>query len=273
VPSVALSAVRYVTRVLVGPEVPNNSGCYRPIALTLPPGSVVNPRFPAPVNSRAVTLRRIVDACMGALVQAVPERLTAASNGHPLMLSLGGSDDGKRFVTSIVGTGGMGARATKDGIDCIQTDTSNAMLIPVEALELDYPIRIERIALRNDSGGAGRQRGGLGLELVVRSLIDDCWVSYRGERHATQPWGVQAGHPGASSFSYIKRASGTREVIPSKRDFTLHENETLHIATSGGGGHGDPRLRDRSLVEEDLANRKVSVEHAAAEYGYTRPSG
>jgi N-methylhydantoinase B len=182
------------------------------------------------------------------------------------MLSLGGSDGGDRFVTSIVGTGGMGARATKDGVDCIQTETSNAMLIPVEAIELDYPLRLERLALRNDSGGAGRHRGGLGLELVVRSLIDDCRVSYRGERHSTQPWGIGGGKPGASSVAYVERSSGAREVIKSKRDFVLGRDETLHIFTSGGGGYGDPLERDDALVRADLADRKISPAYAQAEH-------
>lgn len=269
VPSVALSAVRYVTRILAGDGVPNNAGCYRPIRVHLPEGSIVHPVLPAAVNSRAVTLRRIVDACFGALCQVIPERLTAANNGHPLMLSIGGrGEDGSRFVTSIVGTGGMGARATKDGVSCVQTDTSNASCIPVESLEMDYPLRVLRSRLRDDSGGPGRFRGGLGWEFVLECLADEVWVSHRGERHFTSPWGVLGGGPGTPCVSVVTRSrDGSEERILSKRDFPMYRGDLLHIYTTGGGGYGDPQSRDAEALAQDVLEGRVSPESALSLYG------
>lgn len=269
VPSVTLSAVRYVTRILAGNGVPNNAGCYRPIRLHLPAGSIVNPVLPAAVNCRAVTLRRIVDACLGALCQAVPERLSAANNGHPLMLSIGGRrDDGTRFVTSIVGTGGMGARPNKDGVSCVQTDTSNASSIPAESLEMDYPLRVHRSRLRDDSGGPGRFRGGLGWEFVLECLADEVWVSHRGERHFTSPWGVLGGAPGAPSVSFVRRAAdGREERILSKGDFPMRRGDILYIYTTGGGGYGDPASRDAAALQRDVQEGRVSPASALSSYG------
>lgn len=269
VPSVSLSAVRYVTRILAGDGVPNNAGCYRPIRVRLPKGSIVNPVMPAALNSRAVTLRRIVDACLGALCQAVPERLTAANNGHPLMLSIGGRrEDGTRFVTSIVGTGGMGARPNKDGLSCVQTDTSNASSIPVEALEMDYPLRVLRSRLRDDSGGPGQFRGGLGWEFALECLADEVWVSHRGERHFTSPWGVLGGAPGERCVSFVRRAANGREDrIFSKADFPMYRGDVLLIYTTGGGGYGDPASRDALALQQDVLDGRVSPESALSAYG------
>src|SRR5262249_58315650 len=125
-------------------------GCYRPVKAILPPASVVNAEAPAACNARAVTVRRIVDAMLGALAPALPDRMPAASSGHPLVMSLGGTDPapGKQYVTAEVGTGGMGGRPGKDGVETLQTDTSNAQNLPVEALELEFPLRVGYYRLR-----------------------------------------------------------------------------------------------------------------------------
>ena len=268
VPSVALSAARYVVRAVTDPEIPNNAGCYRPIRLELPLGSMVNPVHPAPVNSRSVTLRRMIDAMLGALVLAIPDRVPAANNGHPLMCSLGGVDPriGRRYVTSAIGTGGMGARPTKDGVECVQTDASNAMNIPVEATETYFPLRVTRWALRNDSGGAGKHRGGLGLEYFLEVLDSEVQVSHRGERHYTAPWGLFGGGPGACSRGALIR-DGELIEIPSKLEYTLRAGERVEYYTTGGGGYGDPLERDPALVLDDVLDRKVSAQAAADVYG------
>jgi N-methylhydantoinase B len=166
VPSCALSAVRYCVRAVTDPDLPNNEGCYRMIRLTIPERSLLNPKRPAPVNNRAPTLRRVVDTVMGALAQAMPGRVPACNNGHPLVARIGGIDDdtGKLFIVSESGTGGMGARPSKDGVDCIHTDTSNSMNVPIESAELAAPLRIHYVRIRRDSGGVGRFRGGCGFE-------------------------------------------------------------------------------------------------------------
>jgi N-methylhydantoinase B len=269
VPSVGLAAVYFVVRAITGPNIPNNAGCYRMVELRLPRGSVLNPIPPAAVNSRAVTLRRVIDAVIGALVQAMPDRLPAASNGHPLFVSFGGTDpeSGRPYVTTESGTGGMGARPIKDGIDVIQTDGSNAMNIPIEAVEMDYPLRVLHFRLRQDSGGPGRFRGGMGFEKAYEVRRGDVIVSHRGERYTTAPWGLFGGGPGAMARATIERRDGAREAIPSKLVYTLRQGDRVHFWTSGGGGYGDPLLRDPARVGEDIRNGKVSPEAARDAYG------
>ncbi|MEZ5099939.1 MAG: hydantoinase B/oxoprolinase family protein [Thermoleophilia bacterium] len=268
-PASTLSAVYYVLRVVTDPAIPSNAGCYRPVRVVMPEGSVVNARPPAAVNGRAVVVRRTVDALLGALAQALPERIPAASNGHPLVLSIGGVDPatGRAYVTSDVGTGGMGARPDADGLEAIQTDTSNAQNVPVEALELESPLRVGWYRLRRDSGGAGRFRGGLGVERSLEALGGEARVSHRGERHRTQPWGLAGGEPGASSRSLVRRADGGEEQIPSKRDLVLRPGDRLETWTTGGGGHGDPLERDPALVLADVLDGKVGGKAAAERYG------
>lgn len=269
VPSVALAAVYFVVRAITDPSIPNNAGCYRMVELRLPLGSLLNPVPPAAVNSRAVTLRRVIDAVIGALVPALPERLPAASNGHPLFVSFGGVDPKteRAFVTTESGTGGMGARPVKDGIDVIQTDGSNAMNIPIEAIEMDYPLRVLWFRLRQDSGGPGRFRGGMGFEKGYEVLRGDVVVSHRGERYFTAPWGLFGGMPAAMAKATIVRRDGSVEPVPSKLVYTLRQGDRVHFWTSGGGGYGDPLQREPARVLEDLHDGKISLQAAHEAYG------
>jgi N-methylhydantoinase B len=269
VPASTLAAIYYVVKVATDPSIPNNAGCYRPVKTILPEGSVVNARSPAAVNARAVVVRRIVDTMIGALAPALPQRMPAASNGHPLVMSMGGIDplNGRPYVTAEVGTGGMGGRPGKDGVDAVQTDTSNAQNVPVEALELEFPLRIGHYRLREDSGGAGRWRGGLGFEKSFEALRGAVAISHRGERHHTAPWGIFGGGPGAQSKSRLVRADGMVEQFPSKAELRLLPGDRLEVWTTGGGGHGDPLERDPELVLADVRDRKVTREAAADAYG------
>ena len=269
VPASTLSAVYYIVKVAIDPDVPNNAGCYRPVHVVLPEGSIVNARPPAAVNSRSVVVRRIVDCLLGALNQALPGRLPAASNGHPLVMSMGGVDpaDGRTYVTAEIGAGGMGARPTKDGVETIQTDTSNAQNIPAEALELEFPIRVAHWRLRDDSGGAGQFRGGLGFEKRFEVLRGAARVSHRGERHRTAPWGLFGGGAGASAKSLLLPDGEAPVLIPSKLEFTMHPGDVLDVWTTGGGGYGDPLERAPQAVLADVLDRKVSVSSARIDYG------
>jgi N-methylhydantoinase B len=239
------------------------------VRANLPAGSIVNARPPAACNARALVVRRTVDAMLGALAPALPERVPAASNGHPLVMSIGGVDPatGRSFVTAEVGTGGMGGRPGKDGVDVIQTDTSNAQNIPIEALELEYPLRVGRYRLRRDSGGPGRYRGGMGFEKTIQVLRGDVRFSHRGERHATAPWGVFGGGAGKTSRSQLIRADGSEVPMRSKAELVLGPGDELRMWTTGGGGHGDPLERDPAHVLEDVLDDKISVEAAEADYG------
>jgi N-methylhydantoinase B len=271
VPSSTLSAVYYCVKAITDPDIPNNGGCYRAIDIHLPEGSLVNPRWPAPVNARTATVKRITDAIMGALHQALPGRLPAANSGELVVMSLSGVDPrtGRRFITSELGAGGMGARPGKDGVDAIETDATNCMNLPAESVEVDFPIRINHWRLRTDSGGAGQWRGGLGFAKSFEAVDTELQISYRGERHFTSPWGVAGGADGGRARAQIRRADGQIETVGSKQIVLLQPGERLEIETAGGAGYGDPRERPRDKVEEDLRDHKISPEAAEEQY---RPS-
>jgi N-methylhydantoinase B len=269
VPASTLSAVYYAVRAISDPSVPNNGGCFRSVDVVLPEGTVVNPRPPAPVSCRTATIKRIADTILGALVRALPHRMPAASSGTLLVMAFGGQDPqtGRPFVASELAAGGMGARPRKDGIDAIETDVSNCMNIPVESVEMSFPLRIRSAGLWTDSGGAGQFRGGLGLAKVFEATTADVMVSHRGERFASAPWGLHGGAPGRSAHAFILRKDGTREELPSKKMIVLHPGDQLWEYIAGGAGHGDPLDRDPGLVLADVLDGKVSREAGREVYG------
>jgi N-methylhydantoinase B len=269
VPASTLSAVYYAVRAISDPSIPNNGGCFRAVDAVLPEGTLVNPRPPAPVSCRTATIKRIADTILGALVRALPDRMPAASSGTLLVMAFGGRDPetGRPFVASELAAGGMGARRTKDGIDVIETDVSNCMNIPVESVEMGFPLRVPRVRLWADSGGAGRCRGGLGLEKVFEATATDVLISHRGERFASSPWGLHGGLPGRSARAFILRKDGGREDLPSKKMIVLHPGDQLWEYIAGGAGYGDPLDRDPELVLLDVLDRKVSREVARDAYG------
>jgi N-methylhydantoinase B len=195
--------------------------------------------------------------------------MPAASSGTLLVMAFGGRDPetGRPFVASELAAGGMGARPTKDGIDVIETDVSNCMNIPVESVEMNFPLRIPRLRLWVDSGGAGCFRGGLGLEKVFEATTTDVMVSHRGERFGSSPWGLEGGGPGARARAYIVRADGTREDLPSKKMIVLRPGDQLWEYIAGGAGYGDPLERDPGAVLADVLDGKVSAARAITEYG------
>jgi N-methylhydantoinase B len=269
VPASTLSAVYYAVRAISDPSVPNNGGCFRSVDVVLPEGTVVNPRPPAPVSCRTATIKRIADTILGALVRAMPHRMPAANSGTLLVMAFGGKDPetGRPFVASELAAGGMGARPRKDGIDVIETDVSNCMNIPVESVEMSFPLRIRSAGLWTDSGGAGQFRGGLGLAKVFEATTTDVMVSHRGERFASAPWGLHGGAPGRSAHAFILRKDGTREELPSKKMIVLHPGDQLWEYIAGGAGHGDPLDRDPGLVLADVLDGKVSRGVARETYG------
>jgi len=269
VPASTMSAVYYAVRAISDASIPNNGGCFRAVDAILPEGTIVNPRPPAPVSCRTATIKRIADTILGALVRALPGKMPAASSGTLLVMAFGGRDPatGRPFVASELAAGGMGARPDKDGIDVIETDVSNCMNIPVESVEMNFPLRIPRARLWLDSGGAGRFRGGLGLEKVFEATTTDVMVSHRGERFGSSPWGLEGGAPGARAHAHIVRADGTREELPSKKMIVLHPGDQLWEYIAGGAGYGDPLERDPAAVFADVLDGKVSAAVAITAYG------
>jgi len=164
--------------------------------------------------------------------------------------------------------GGVGARATKDGVDTLSSTVSNTAATPSEATEMTSPLRVLESRLIKDSGGAGKYRGGLGKKIVFKLLRGNgVSLTFRGEDHFVSPWGVFGGVPGRRGEAYVIRKTGEKEKIPSKSDYTLNEGDELAVFTSGGGGYGDPLERDAKLVLRDVLDGRVSLKAAADDYG------
>ena len=269
VPASTMSAVYYAVRAISDASIPNNGGCFRAVDAVLPEGTIVNPTAPAPVSCRTATIKRIADTILGALVRALPGRIPAASSGTLLVMAFGGRDPdtGQPFVASELAAGGMGARPDKDGIDVIETDVSNCMNIPVESVEMNFPLRIPRLRVWKDSGGAGRFRGGLGLEKVFEATTTDVLISHRSERFASSPWGLEGGAPGARACAFVLRKDGTREALPSKKMIVLHPGDQLWEYVAGGAGYGDPLDRNSMSVLADVLDGKISATVARGAYG------
>jgi len=266
VPYSAISAVYFAVRTLTSDAAPNNEGCYRPISVHLPAGSLVNPNFPAPINARAVSLRRVIDAVMGVMGKALPERMTGANCGQSSLIHIGSVDErtGKRIVATLGGPwmGGMGARNGKDGIDVTDHDASNVYHMPVEVSEAELPVLFRKVELWRDSGGPGRWRGGLGYHVDVEWRSGEAAVTMRRDRHKFQPWGLAGGLSAPPCKTLIQRAGGEAQPIASKGSFSLNPGDRLYLWTTGSGGYGDPRERSPQAVLDDVADGKVSPEQA-----------
>ena len=264
VPSGACAGAWFAVLAMTDPAIPINGGCFRPIELRLPEGSLVNPREPAPVNSRTSTIKRIAGSVVGALREARPEEAPADAAAALHVLAFGGArEDGSPYVVGELIASGSGASRGKDGVDVIETDGSNCMNLPVEALEMDVPIRVRRSELRPDSGGEGEFRGGLGLHREYELLAGEVVFTHRGERHRLPAQGAAGGGPGACAHSVIRRADGTEEVIPSKTVVRLHPGDRVEVNTAGGGGYGDPGTRASERRAADLAGGKVTAAPSA----------
>ncbi len=265
------AAAYFAVRALTDPSIPTNAGCFRPVSLNLPKGTLVNPQEPAPVGSRTATIKRITGCILGAFKDVMPEKVPADSAGELLTLAFGGRkpDGSGNYVVGELIAGGSGGSLGSDGVDVIETDATNCMNLPAEALEMEAPLRVTRMALRPDSGGAGTHRGGLGIVKEIEVLGVETTLTHRGERHFCPAGGSQGGLPGAPAHSVIRRADGREEVVPSKQVLTLKRGDRVIVETAGGGGYGDPRRRDPEAVKADIANGKVGREAAAKDYGVT----
>jgi N-methylhydantoinase B len=269
VPSGIYAAAYYAVRALTGAQIPTNEGCFRPVTLTLPKGTLVNPEEPAPVNSRTATVIRISGTMLHAVAKAAPERVPAAASGELLVMAFAGRGyDGKRYVVGDMIAGGAGASARRDGADSLDCYTSNSMNLSAEAFELDAPVKVHRFALRPDSGGAGRLRGGLGVLREYEVLDGEVSLTHRGERHYAAAPGLAGGGDGALARSVITRTGGAAEVIPSKIVTRLFKGDRLVVETAGAGGHGEPREREPAAVADDIMNGKVTRDAAHAAYGF-----
>jgi len=266
-----LATVYYAVKTLVGPEIPANAGLFRPIHVAATPGTMLNCVAPAAINSRTQTCQRVVDLIHGALAPAIPDRIIAACNGACVSSTFSGVDPrtGRFYVYLETIGGGSGARATKDGLDGVHVHITNTSNLPVEALEAEYPLVVERYALVEDSGGAGTWRGGLGLVRQIRAEGHDCHAFVHGARRRSAPWGLFGGHEGGM----CRIVYSPCVEPPVRAQGFLRPGQSVTIITPGAGGYGDPHRRDPALVRRDLAEGIISEKVAREAYGLTSPTG
>ncbi|HPW18563.1 MAG TPA: hydantoinase B/oxoprolinase family protein [Candidatus Aminicenantes bacterium] len=242
--AITSSAVLYVFRSLVEEDIPFNTGLMRPLEIVAPPRSIVNAVFPAAcAGGNVETSQRIVDVLLGALAQALPGRIPAASQGTMNNIAFGGYDpDAARpFAYYETIGGGMGAGASADGLDGVHTHMTNSLNTPIEALENYLPLRIRRYGLRRGSGGRGLHRGGRGIVREYEFRVPAA-LTIMSERRRFAPYGVRGGRPGARGRNTLVTARGTR-VLGSKVNIKLRPGDVLRIETPGGGGYGRARGR------------------------------
>jgi len=262
--SQTLSGIIFAVRCFVDPDIPMNEGCFRPVTVHLPAGTLVNPNPPAACGGRIVTVAAAVDAILAAMAAARPEHAVASSGLiHVYTLS------GEGWVTLLYEFGGIGARTGSDGPDATGCFfLGGRSVIPqLEPLEAQYPIRVVYARLAPDSGGPGRWRGGLGVEVSLE-LTAPARLTVRGDRMSGPPPGALGGGAGRGGWFAVERADGTTEMLATRQqDIALRPGDRFVLRTSGGGGLGDPSTRDAAMVRADIAEGRVSVAGARDNYG------
>lgn len=264
-----LATVNYAVKAIAAPDVPINAGFQRPIKIHAPNKSLVNAKAPAAVGGRTDTCQRVVDTIMGAFAQIIPDKVVAASNGATTAIIFAGTEklSGSDFIYVEALGGGMGARSTKDGMDGVQVHITNTSNLPVEALEMEYPLRVLRYGLVPDSGGPGRFRGGLAIRKDIQALVPLLFTAHS-DRHRFSPWGIQGGSPGKRGrfilYSDHKRPRRIRSKISG---FLLRKGDVISVQTAGAGGFGQPFKREPERVLKDFMQGKVSRGHSQKDYG------
>lgn len=267
--SATRSAICYAIKALLDPDVPNNQGAFDAIEWTAPRASIVNAAYPAAVANRAHTVQRIIDAIIGAVAKAIPARVVAAANGANTTAVFTGIRPGtdERYIYFETLGGGFGARATKDGKDGVQVHITNTSNLPVEVIEMEYPLLVESYGFEADSGGIGRFRGGLGLRRVIRPLQHRCTFSGSGERFNHAPWGLFGGGDGKPGRFMLRRSGEELQRLSNKPTAVeFSPGEAVVIVTPGAGGYGAAAERAVEAITDDLVSDKYSRAVIAAAY-------
>lgn len=259
----------YCLKSVVDPFVPTNEGLYRTVTLVAPEGLVVNPVAPAAVSSRNMTSMILAEAMLNALGQAAPSRSVAAGGPGQGCISSGADPrHGRYFINYENLAGGQGARCSADGMDVVMINMTNTSNLPVEAMEMEFPLRIERYELVTDSGGPGKYRGGMGIVRDMRLLADNAGVSLRSSRQKYPAPGMAGGTPGGLGTFIRNPGTAKEERLGMTTSGTPFANgDVLRVMSPGGGGYGDPRERDPAAIRRDLAEGKISAAAARELYG------
>jgi N-methylhydantoinase B len=262
VESALKATVFYAVKALLDPTVPSNAGFQRALNITAPPKTIVNCMAPAPVSARTETCQRIVDVIFGAMAGALPDRVLAACNSTLNGINISGVDPRSKefYVYPETIGGGMGARPIKDGLDGVHVHVTNSSNLPIEALETEYPLRVERYELVQGSGGRGTFRGGMGIRRDIRIIGHQAELSTHADRQRFAPWGLQGGGPGARGKIVVNFGRKNERVLPSGKNSNviLKDQDVLTVITPGGGGFGPAKGRAKDAVARDIQEEVVA---------------
>jgi N-methylhydantoinase B len=255
-----IAAARVAFKALTSPALDVNEGCFRPLDVVLPEGTMLSAKPPAALGLWSIALPTVIDTILKALAPAMPDRIPAAHKGDMGGCSFFGfRPDGSRFLLMNIFGGGWGGRPGEDGesasVSICQGDVRNT---PVELQEIKYPFIIEEHVLRPDSGGAGEHRGGLGVVLTYRCL-QNCRANINLERLTDPPWGLRGGGTGAINVAIITRGNGEQTSVRKETEISLESGDRVSFLTAGGGGYGDPRRRSADAVRSDIKEGFVTV--------------
>jgi N-methylhydantoinase B len=271
--TVTASGVFCALKMIADPKslIPPNSGCWRPVTVTAPPGCVVNAQLPSPVvYANHEISHRVADMVMAAMHRISPRTVMAGSQGTSAVITFGGVDPRSRdrYVSYESVKGGFGARPVKDGINAVASTVSNMMNTPIEILEMSFPLRVEEYSLVPDSGGAGQYRGGLGVRRVWQVLGHQSHAAVCCERSVTPPFGLEGGAPGAPARIEMIPPNGNARRLNSKGGFLVPAGGRVVIEAPGSGGFGQPAARDPARLSDDLVDGYVTRAAARREYGF-----
>lgn len=269
--AVTMACVYYAFKAVCDPDIPSNEGAFRAVKVITEKGSIVDPVFPAAVNSaNCNTSQRVVDVVLGVFAQIVPERTPAASNGSMNAVTIGGINPrtGRYFSYIECYGGGQGAMDGQDGMDGVHSNMTNSRNAPVEVIETEYPIRVECYKLAKLNGGEGEYRGGAGLCRELRVLESEAYVTVSMERCAIKPWGLKGGNGGTNSSCSLILPDGTEEKLSTKFAGKVQPGSVINITTAGGGGYGKPEDRSREKIAADIKAGFITEEYAHEVYKY-----
>jgi N-methylhydantoinase B len=271
--TVTASGVYCALKMIADPKslIPPNSGCWRPVTITAPPGCVANARHPSPVvYANHEMSHRIADMVMAAMFHITPGTVMAASQGTSAVITFGGTDyrSDERYVSYESVKGGFGARPSKDGINAVASTVSNMSNTPIEIIEMSFPLRVEEYSLVPDSGGAGRFRGGLGVRRAWRVLQRDSHASVCCERTVTPPFGLDGGKAGGPARISLVPPRGNPRRLNSKGSFQAPAGSLVVVEAPGSGGYGPPSARDHAALSEDLLDGYVTPAGVRRDYGF-----
>ena len=280
---VSLSAAYNAILHLTDPTIPRNSGCFNPIRVVAPPGTIVNVDYPGPeVGGNTETHPRIVGTIIGALSDAIPDMAMAAEGATHCNFVFGGVDSrtGDYFACYDLEGVGWGGRSFADGNDAVDSINGNCRITPVEVYETRFPWRVEELALRVDSGGAGKFRGGLGYKKTMLCLNDEIICSQMTDRHMYAPWGLKGGRSGRTGNTLVMKEGDARWTTVkeafNKRSSSryssirIRRGDRVQLVTPGGGGYGPCSERAKEAILHDVREGYVSEDGAAVDYGVDR---